>query len=66
MILCRLTLALLLPLAVAACDGRPLPVATGPVRQLNVGRWTPGPNDLTTPPAVSNTSAAPSNAGAGA
>jgi hypothetical protein len=27
-----------------------LPVASGPVRQLNVGHWTPGPNDLTTPP----------------
>ncbi len=66
MILRRFALALLLPLAVAACDGRPLPVATGPVRQLNVGRWTPGPNDLTTPPAVSNTSASPATARTGA
>ena len=57
MILPRLALALLLPLVVAACDGRPLPVASGPVRQLNVGRWVPGSNDLTTPPALSNTSA---------
>lgn len=57
MILLRLALPLLLPLTIVACDGRPLPVATGPVRQLNVGRWTPGPNDLTTPPAASNTSA---------
>jgi len=56
-ILCRLALALLLPLVVAACDGRPLPVATGPVRQLNVGRWTANANELTTPPVVSNTSA---------
>ena len=53
----RLALALLLLLALAACDGRPLPVATGPVRQLNVGRWTPGPNDLSVPPAVSSTGA---------
>lgn len=52
MIPCRLALVLLLPLVLAACDGRPLPVASGPVRPLNLGRWTPGPNDLTTPPAV--------------
>ena len=65
MILCRLALALLLPLVVAACDGRPLPVASGPVRQLNVGRWVPGANDLTTPPAALNTSA-PALTGAGA
>ena len=45
----RLSLVLL-PLLVAACDGRPLPVAPGPLRQLNVGPWTPGPNDLTVPP----------------
>ena len=61
MILPRLALALLLPLMLVACDGRPLPIASGPVRQLNVGRWTPSPNDLTTPPAVS-----PGNAGVGA
>lgn len=53
----RLALALLLPLALAACDGRPLPVATGPVRQLNVGRWTPGLNELTVPAAVLSTNA---------
>lgn len=52
MILRRLSLALLLPLAVAACDGRPLPVASGPVRQLNVGQWTPGTNDLAAPPVM--------------
>ena len=52
MIFRRLSLALLLPLAVAACDGDPLPVAAGPVRQLNVGRWTPGPADLAAPPGM--------------
>lgn len=54
-------LPLLLPLALVACDARPLPVASGPVRQLNVGRWAPSPNELTTPPAMP-----PGNAGAGA
>lgn len=34
---------------VAGCAERPLPVASGPVRQLNVGHWAPGPNELTTP-----------------
>ena len=52
MILRRFPLALLLTLAVAACDGDPLPVAAGPVRQLNIGRWTPGPNDLAAPPVM--------------
>ena len=46
----RLTLALLLTLLAAGCANDPLPVASGPVRQLNVGRWTPGANDLTVPP----------------
>ena len=45
----RLTLALLLTLLAAGCANDPLPVASGPVRQLNVGKWTPGPNDLTAP-----------------
>ena len=36
---------------VCACSSsRPLPVASGPVRQLNVGHWEPGPNELTVPP----------------
>lgn len=48
----RLALVLLLPLSAAACADRALPVATGPVRQLNVRHWMPGPNELTTPPAV--------------
>lgn len=48
----RLALVVLLPLLAAACADRPLPVATGPVRQLNVGRWMPSPNDLTSPPVV--------------
>lgn len=48
----RLALAVLLPVLAAACAERPLPIASGPVRQLNVGRWMPGPNELTTPPAV--------------
>ena len=34
----------------ACSSSRPLPVASGPVRQLNVGRWAPGPNELTVPP----------------
>jgi hypothetical protein len=48
----RLCLALLVPLSLlAACSSsRPLPVASGPVRQLNVGHWLPNTNDLTTPP----------------
>lgn len=48
----RLAFVALLPLSAAACVERPLPVASGPVRQLNVGHWTPGPNELTTPPAA--------------
>ena len=42
--------ALILALALAACAARPLPVATGPVRQLNVGKWVPGMGDLAVPP----------------
>jgi hypothetical protein len=42
---------LLVASALTACSGsRPLPVANGPVRQLNVGHWLPNTNDLTTPP----------------
>lgn len=48
----RLALLVLLPLLAAACAERPLPVASGPVRQLNVGRWMPGPNELTTAPVL--------------
>jgi len=48
----RLVFAVLLPLLATACASRPLPAVTGPVRQLNVGKWPPGPNELTTPPAV--------------
>jgi len=51
-VILRLALVVLLPLLAAACADRPLPVATGPVRQLNPGHWMPGPNELTTPPAV--------------
>ena len=43
----HLALAALLPL-LAACADRPLPVASGPIRQMNVGHWMPGPNELTT------------------
>lgn len=42
--------AALLALALSACAARPLPVATGPVRQLNAGKWTPGLGDLALPP----------------
>lgn len=48
----RLALVAFLPLLAAACVERPLPVASGPVRQLNVGHWTPGANELTTAPVV--------------
>ena len=48
----RLALAVLLPLLAAACAEHSVPVASGPIRQLNVGRWMPGPNDLTTPPVM--------------
>lgn len=34
----------------ACASSRPLPIASGPVRQLNVGHWSPGPNELTVPP----------------
>ena len=44
----RLVLATLLCL-LSACADRPLPVASGTVRQMNVGHWMPGPNELTTP-----------------
>lgn len=48
----RLALVMLLPVLAAACAERPVPVASGPLRQLNVGRWMPGPNELTKAPAV--------------
>ena len=48
----RFALVVFLPLLSAACADRPLPVATGPVRQLNVGRWTPAPSELAAPPAA--------------
>ena len=48
----RLALVVLLPVLAAACAERPVPVASGPVRQLNVGRWMPGPNELTKAPVV--------------
>ena len=54
----RLGFALVLSLLVSACADRPLPVASGPVRQLNVGHWTPGPNELTTAPAPAGGSGA--------
>jgi hypothetical protein len=38
---------LLFVLALAACADRPpLPEASGPLRALNAGRWTPGEADL--------------------
>lgn len=43
-------LILALPLLAACSSSRPLPVASGPVRQLNAGHWVPGVNELTTPP----------------
>lgn len=46
----HLVLALGLVLLAGCSSSRPLPVATGPVRQLNVGHWVPNTNDLTTPP----------------
>ena len=48
----RRTLALLAVLLPAACANSGPPDCTGPVRQLNVGRWTPGPNDLSIPAAT--------------
>ena len=54
----RLVFAVLLPLLATACAGQSLPAASGPIRQLNVGHWMPGPNELTTP------AAAPGRAGA--
>ena len=43
------TLPLLAMLLLAACASSGAPGCTGPVRQLNVGKWTPGPNDLSVP-----------------
>lgn len=34
---------------IAGCAQHNAPIASGPVRQLNVGHWEPGPNELTTP-----------------
>jgi len=51
-VILRLAFVASLSLLAAACAERPLPVATGPVRQLNVGHWLPGPNELTTSPVV--------------
>lgn len=48
----RLALAILVPIMAASCAGPTLPVATGPVRALNLGHWAPGTNELTTPPAA--------------
>lgn len=41
---------LLILLALAACAGRSLPQATGPWRQMNVGKWSFGESALTIPP----------------
>jgi hypothetical protein len=41
---------LLLPLALAACAGHPpLAEASGPLRSMNAGRWTPTADDLRGP-----------------
>lgn len=42
---------LIVGMMLAGCAStRPLPVANGPVRQLNIGHWMPNTNELTEPP----------------
>ncbi|HYD70745.1 hypothetical protein [Azospirillum sp.] len=45
----RLTLALLLFVLPGCADDAPPTDASGPLRALNPGRWTPGADDLRTP-----------------
>lgn len=54
LILRLLPLLALVLLAACASDGPP--GVTGPVRQLNVGKWTPAPGELTVPPRQAGTS----------
>lgn len=46
----RLALLLILT-SLSACDSNPLPVAQGPWRQLNQGKWAFNENALAEPPA---------------
>ena len=46
----RRATCLILLLTLAACVGKALPEATGPWRQMNVGKWSFSDNALTTPP----------------
>jgi hypothetical protein len=46
----RRAACLLMLMALVACAGKSLPEATGPWRQLNVGKWSFSDNALTTPP----------------
>ena len=43
-------LFLLIPILLVGCGGHSPPGCTGPVRQLNAGKWLPAPNDLSLPP----------------
>lgn len=54
MILRLLPLLTLILLGACAADGPP--GVSGPVRQLNAGKWTPGPGDLTVPPQAGSAS----------
>jgi hypothetical protein len=53
-ILRLLPLLTLILLGACAADGPP--GVSGPVRQLNAGKWTPGPGDLTVPPQAGSAS----------
>jgi len=46
----RRATCLILLLTLAACVGKALPEATGPWRQMNVGKWSFSDNALTAPP----------------
>ena len=50
------TLPILAVLLLSACASEGAPGCTGPVRQLNVGKWTPGPSDLSVPTATGRSS----------
>ena len=45
----RRAACLIMLLALAACAGKSLPEATGPWRQLNIGKWSFSDNALTSP-----------------
>lgn len=44
----KITLPFLVLLLAGCGTGHDVPVASGPIFQMNPGHWDPGPNELTT------------------